>query len=489
MKPFIKKFTVDGSFYIYDVNSNRIFNVDKLTYDVINDVYLKTDKVITKFRKTYPEDVIKNKLDELKKLIDKNSYFTHNTLNNNLKLEFSIGEIKELLDNKVKSIALGVTEDCNMRCRYCIYSGKIGYKRSHSKKFMDFDTAQKSIDFFFEHNKKVTDKIGISFYGGEPLLNFKLIKDCVNYSRAKNTKLDRKLIFSITTNGTLLDDEIIDFIVKEKIALAISIDGPKEIHDCNRVFKNGKGSFDIVYKNIKKIKNIYPDYYNTYISFISVIAPPFDLLSRERFFNQDIFRNRDIRVGLVNFPDISLYDDIPPQQWNQYLKERRIILTKYIDSIIHRKKTSYFAYKVFNNTLAGICNRSKGSFYCKEVVFRICVPGAFKPFIDVEGNIYVCEKLDTIQIGNIKEGFNLAIIERLIKDYFNLCKHLCTNCWAIRFCTHCYASALSKNYIDEENKIINCKLTKRSYANYLRLYTELIKEKAICFSEESKDTI
>ena len=116
---------------------------------------------------------------------------------------------------------------------------------------MDFETAKKAIDFYLKRSEKA-DQLALSFYGGEPLLEFELIKKCVSYILQR--KGDKKILFTMTTNGTLMTEDVIEFLVKYEFNLMISLDGDKKSHDINRRFKTGKGSFDIILENLSRLK-------------------------------------------------------------------------------------------------------------------------------------------------------------------------------------------------------------------------------------------
>ena len=122
---------------------------------------------------------------------------------------------------------------------------------------MSWDTAKKAIDFFLKRNIELPEII-IGFYGGEPLLEFDLIKKCVEY--VESIVEGKKVFFNITTNGTLLTDEVVDFFVEKDFKLSISLDGSQKEHDVNRKFRDGSGSFNTIINNIKRIKTRYPQY-------------------------------------------------------------------------------------------------------------------------------------------------------------------------------------------------------------------------------------
>ena len=165
-------------------------------------------------------------------------------------------------------LMLQVTQQCNLRCEYCAYSGMYD-NRVHSNKRMTFALAKRSIDFFIDHSRE-SKRVTFGFYGGEPLLEFSLIKQCIEY--IENQMEGKEIHYAITTNGTLLNDEIGEYFAKHNISLAISLDGSKKEHDLHRKFRNGKGSFDVIMNNIKRIKERYPEYGKN-IVFVPVVTP------------------------------------------------------------------------------------------------------------------------------------------------------------------------------------------------------------------------
>jgi Arylsulfatase regulator (Fe-S oxidoreductase) len=132
-----------------------------------------------------------------------------------------------LAEHYMGNLILQVTQQCNLRCKYCAYSGNY-YNRSHTSNRMDFETAKKAIDFYLKRSEKA-DQLALSFYGGEPLLEFELIKKCVSYILQR--KGDKKILFTMTTNGTLMTEDVIEFLVKYEFNLMISLDGDKKSHD------------------------------------------------------------------------------------------------------------------------------------------------------------------------------------------------------------------------------------------------------------------
>lgn len=153
----------------------------------------------------------------------------------------------------IGSIALLVAQECNMSCVYCYGQGG-GYGEGG---MMSEETAFKAVDWLMKNSKK-TEQVNVSFFGGEPLLNFPLIRKVVAYAKNTAREKGKRVTFGITTNATLLTDEIISFLSTEKINPLVSFDGPPEVQNRQRPFKDGSGSYDTVRANIRKLREAYP---------------------------------------------------------------------------------------------------------------------------------------------------------------------------------------------------------------------------------------
>lgn len=149
----------------------------------------------------------------------------------------------------IVNMALFVTEACNLRCVYC-YENKNG-------SFMTEETAFQAVDWLFEQSGSMK-KINISFFGGEPFLNFPLIKKTAAYARDKAGRLDKTVGFGVTTNATLLDDDVIEFIRAYDVNVLVSMDGPRELQDKQRPFADGRGSYDVILPRVRKLLAVKP---------------------------------------------------------------------------------------------------------------------------------------------------------------------------------------------------------------------------------------
>ena len=184
------------------------------------------------------------------------------------------------MNGNIRQLILQVTQNCNLRCKYCVYSGSY-VNRTHTKKRMSFEIAKQAVDFYFAHNIN-KDAGVISFYGGEPLLEMDLIKKVVAYS--EKLYEGKELRFNMTSNATLLTDEIADFLYEHNFNLTISLDGPEEVHNQSRVFADSKtGTFHCIIKNLEKMIDRYPDFISN-ISFNAVLDISNDFKCSSNFF-------------------------------------------------------------------------------------------------------------------------------------------------------------------------------------------------------------
>lgn len=217
--PFIHLIKLHTKYYLYDVNSKMIVNISNDLFD-----FFKSNENIK------AEIEIPHKLeDEVRRLL---KYDLFSKTDTGYEIEYPQGtNLEEILNNCMRIMTLQVTQNCNLRCKYCVYSGSYS-NRVHSNKRMSFETAKSAIDFLYAHSS-MTTSIGIGFYGGEPLLEFDLLKKCVEYAKMKF--IGKDLSFTLTTNATLLTEEIMKFFVKNNFFVTISFDGPQVIQDKNRV--------------------------------------------------------------------------------------------------------------------------------------------------------------------------------------------------------------------------------------------------------------
>ena len=390
------------------------------------------------------------------------------------------------LENRLFQLILQVTQRCNLRCAYCVYSGKY-INRLHNTADMDFTTAREAIDMHLAKSGE-SPYINLSFYGGEPLLNFGLIQKCVEY--IKNS-CDKEIRFGITTNGTLFSDKIIDFLCQNNFDILISLDGSKEEHDMNRKFKNGKGSFDVIIKNILRIKECYPEFYNKKLRFNTVVNAKSDFQCTEDFFlSSEIFDDDQIMFNQVNSTNLNdaTFLDFEDKFWTkrnfEYLKLLLALLHKIdiksVSPLVVRNKDEIEKfYKAIRKQTALPEKFHHGG---------PCLPGIRRLFVTVDGRFFPCErvseKADFMCIGSLQEGFDLKQIN-VILNSGKLTENECMECWDLCDCNICIGqmNTASTNDITKEDKMPACQKSKYITMNKL-VEICVLRELGYQFSQE-----
>lgn len=235
-----------GKAVLFNVETMLFYEVMPLVYDLVTLLSNNNSDPIKSLKRKYRKAEIENAM-----LYLRNEGF--------LKKVPSNGEMPALKKRYgIRHLELMVTHGCNMGCKYCygIYGPKdwkdATYLYGAKTKGMSFETAKKGVDFLFEESKGQND-ISIIFFGGEPLLELKLIEEIIPYINDREKESGKKVNLSISTNGILLNQRVVDFLVKNKISCQVSIDGPRDIQDTNRCLSDGKGSYDLVMPGIKRL--------------------------------------------------------------------------------------------------------------------------------------------------------------------------------------------------------------------------------------------
>lgn len=346
--------------------------------------------------------------------------------------------LEHLANYRVRQLILQVTQQCNLRCKYCAYSGVYEGNRTHANKKMSFETAKKAIDFLLEHSLENSEVI-IGFYGGEPLLEFRLIKECVKYVYEKCE--GKKIVFSITTNATLLKDEIAKFIVENKFAVGISLDGSKKEHDISRKFPNGEGSFDIVMENLKNLQKQYPDYVNKYINIMTTVNPYMNLGCVLEFFSTDKFL-KDKSIMFNNMVPTNLKEEVSYAE--SYFQVRNFEYVKalfYLVGKLEKKYVSQLMTSSIDKTM-----KLRRALHKRNSLGNVehhggpCMPGILRLFVRYDGSLFPCERvneeLEYYRIGTLDKGFDLQKMGELL-NFGKITEKECKECWNFQRCLMC----------------------------------------------------
>ena len=368
-----------------------------------------------------------------------------------------------MLERNLNHITLQVTQNCNLRCSYCVYSNNNGnYQRHHNTKRMNWETAQSAIDYLWEHSID-SNEISISFYGGEPLLEFPLIKKCVEYC---NNKFEgKKISFYLTTNSTLLNEEMIRFFHQNDLGMMISLDGSKVVHDKNRLFPDGSGSFDTVMQKLEQIRELAPEYLSK-ISYSMVLDPV------NKF---DCINSLD-----TSCPEVNVTNLVPSFVEKQDSSNDRDALMEFFPHYTYQSFLSWLSFfgrfpkekcsPISLKHLAGIWALiEKSESYLPLQLIDCpagpCISGQTRLFCSVDGFFYPCERVSetspSMIIGSIDKGINIDSALSLL-NIAQLTESSCKNCWCFRFCSVCAKNAdEGKEKLSSKKKLARCQQSKQ----------------------------
>lgn len=479
--PFIHCFRTHKEHYFYDFNTNAIVRVEKGVYGCLEE-WEKNKKCPNM------DFSIRGKIEELKEIgFLSDSHWK--------KIEHPATKMLEhYLNSSLETITLQVTQQCNLKCNYCPYSGSY-YNREHNDRHMSFDIAKRAVDFYIRHSFDLP-AIQIGFYGGEPLLEFSLIKEIVAY--CKKACAGKEVRYLMTTNATLLTEDKIEFLMENDFILTISLDGPRQYHDRNRHKIDDSGTFDTVMNNISKIYEMYPHKRGN-VQFNCVLDPTSDITCVNDFFlNEEMLKEYQVRFSSVSREGIKDEDKFLPDE--QYLEQYKYELFKMFYAKTGKVR-GIDVSKVVEEYYGQIKNiYAKRTLSCLKEEFSHpsgpCIPGVHKLFVDVKGDFYPCEKVcecscDMV-IGNVEHGLDLKEVDRHL-NIGRLTEEQCKDCWSAKNCYICSAHLDQGQGLSSELKQRKCANVRShiedDFKNYCLLY-ELgsFKEDAIYFTGEGKES-
>lgn len=390
--------------------------------------------------------------------------------------------------NLTKLISLEITERCNLRCKYCVYhEGEAGF-RTFGTKDIDLDTAKKAVDLLSRSTK---DEVYITFCGGEPFLRFDIIKDTIEYCKVKLH--NKKVGYNITTNATLITEEIANYWASlEHHHTTVSLDGPELIHNRNRVFCNETGSFEMVMRGLKRLVEAEGAKAADNISYNIVLT---DTSAETLEAIQHFFRNSE------QIPEGSSlttsYRMTPPQkmsylgvgtqedrQLSESIRQTIDPLLKWSAEILNSgisdtDKKNLISKDSFDKALARVHNR----MLLNEPVQRFsmngcCAPGVGRLYVTVTGELAICERMGPAPfIGTINEGLDYEKINKhYITNFAKEATKYCNDCWAVNICYLCYKECYDRDGINMSYRHETCLEYRVKTEQKLVLYHEILEK-------------
>lgn len=448
-------FTQDGTNIAFDQESGSLHVLDDLSFELLK-LYVtangkKPDESSLKALESYVNDDITSCCEDIDELID-------------TRLLFAPVQHYELSDfysdePKIKALCLHICHDCNLRCKYCFANA--GDFHTGKRSMLDFETGKKAVDFVIEQSS-TRRNIDIDFFGGEPLINWDIVVALTHYIEETGPKHGKDIRLTITTNALLLDEEKTDFINKHMANCVLSLDGRPEVNDLMRPYPSGKGSYELVTKNIREFIKKREDkpYYvrGTYTR-------------NNKDFSQDVKHIVSLGIKQVSIEPVVSPDDVEyaiteadlPVLFDEYDKLARY----YNESRLNGEPFGFFHFMI--DLTNGPCayKRLKG-----------CGVGSEYVAVTPEGDIYPCHQFagqEEFKMGNVNDvpiKLNQSVRDHF-KDLLVPQKAACSACWAKYFCSggcpaNAYNSTGSINGIYE----IGCALQKKRIECALWLKTQ-----------------
>lgn len=440
----------NGFYIVLDVNSGAVHVVDKAVYEMIP---LLEDAV--KAKKTKEElyqlvkeagilvkevaDVqIQEAIEEIVQLYEGGMLYTDDIY------EKYIGDFKNR-ETVVKALCLHIAHDCNLACRYCFAEeGEYHGRRA----LMSFETGKKALDFLVANSGNRIN-LEVDFFGGEPLMNWQVVKDLVAYGRSLEEPNNKKFRFTLTTNGVLLNDDILEFANKEMANIVLSIDGRKEVHDFMRPFRGGQGSYDRIVSKFQKVAES-REQMNYYV--------------RGTFTHHNLDFSRDVlHLADLGFQQISV-EPVVAQETEEYALKKEdipVILEEYDKlalALIERQKAgkgvNFFHFMIDLEGGPCVAKRLSG-----------CGSGTEYLAVTPWGDFYPCHQFvgqEQFLMGNVDEG----ITNTGIRDEFKGCnvyaKEKCKDCFAKFYCSGgCAANSYNFHGNINDAYDIGCELQRK----------------------------
>ena len=446
----IHRYCMNGLNIVLDVESGAVHVLDSLPYEILsfydNISFYDLSKE-KKLEEACPEDIIKNLSDkyteeditdaysELKALQDMGLLFSDRDYDITLETEYP-----------VKALCLHISHDCNLRCKYCFAEGG---DFAQGRKLMPFETAKNAIDFVTEMSGSRVN-IEVDFFGGEPLMNFETVKKTVEYARGIEKEKNKRFRFTLTTNGVLLDNDVMDFLNKEMSNVVLSLDGRKSVNDKVRVRSANLGSYDrIVPKFQEFVKRRNNKNYYVRGTFTS----------ENLDFSKDVMHMRELGFSEVSVEPVVLDKDnnlaISEDMLDDIFAEYERLSKEIIELHKSGEKFNFFHFMVDLDQGPCVIKRIKG-----------CGSGAEYVAVTPDGDIYPCHRfagMPEFKMGNVNVSYELnKDIRRRFSSLNVLTKPECGKCFAKYYCSGgCAANNYNENHDLEKPHKISCELERK----------------------------
>ena len=441
----VHQYKNNGYDIVLDVNSGAIHVVDDVTYDVIemyaareNVADTSAEEIVTALSGKYGKEEVEEAIDEVQTLIKNEELFTKDTYENYM-MDF------KKRPTVVKALCLHIAHDCNLACRYCFAEeGEYHGRRA----LMSFEVGKKALDFLIA-NSGSRHNLEVDFFGGEPLMNWQVVKDLVAYGREQEKLHDKNFRFTLTTNGVLLNDEIMEFCNREMSNVVLSLDGRREINDKMRPFRNGSGSYDMIVPKFQKLAESrhQTNYY---------VRGTFTHNNLD--FSEDVKHLADLGFEQISVEPVVTDPKEPyalrPEDVPQLLEEYDKLAVELLKRQKEGRGVNFFHFMIDLSGGPCVAKRLSG-----------CGSGTEYLAVTPWGDFYPCHQFvgnEKFLMGNVDEG----IVRPDIVDEFKCCnvyaKEKCRSCFAKFYCSGgCAANSYNCHGKIDDVYELGCELQKK----------------------------
>lgn len=435
-----KELEVNHKKYIYVPNTNGLFEIDDIIYSILS----SDNKSIVEVFNQLKDKIAENEFNNIIESLIENRIINDTTDRN---------AVNEENVKNISALTLMMVQECNLRCKYC-YAGDGEY---NEKGRMSIIIAKSAIDYLLEQSGD-RDDLSIVFFGGEPLLNFPVIKQVVEYANHKVKLHNKKIGFSMTCNGTLINKEITKFILDNNIAVQVSVDGTKSEHDINRFYGNKKGSYDVILNRTKELRE------QKQLGVRATITP----------------NNVDLVNIYEHLFDLNFRSIYAAPAMQMFTEDQFIELSKSYDELICyfeylvNKKEYYKAVKLNNimKNLERIHIGHESTYFCGAEVNFLAV--------DINGDLYPCHRFvnnKEYKQGNIFERTYSIAKSKFLEEAHVSNRLNCNKCWAKNLCGGgCHHENLESTGKVTTPPLHYCILTQKQLEATLHLYLRLSDE-------------
>jgi len=451
-------FEASGQHFLYMVPSAGVFHVDTPSWNVLKTLDgqpMSPEELTEALADRHPANEVADAIQELLGI--------HAIGDVHLPPTKSLPVIPPQ-DFPLTTMVLNVTNKCNLACTYCYEYGEdkiVDTDFGEKPKFMSEETARESVDFMFK--EAGTNRVAnLTFFGGETLLNFKVLKKTLVYARERAVILGKEVQFSLTTNATLLRPEVIEWLVDNKVGVTISIDGPKESQDEFRVFKNGMGSYDVVQPKIKELLKRHNN-------------PPVGArvtLTKQNLDVMKIFRHLTDDMGFwsVGFAPVTTANGrdyaIEGDGYNDMLAQFEELAEEFKEAALENR---HHGFSNLNETLEEIHKGMSKAFPCGAGLGLVGVA--------TDGDVALCHRFagsDEHKIGSVQSGVDREKQSRFLETHHIAHKTDCHTCWARPLCAGgCYHEAHTRYGTTTQPNLHYCDWVRSWTDTCLQVYGEI----------------